>query len=272
MKLPLSLNFRDLGGIALQDGNAVPHGLYMRSGKLSILSPEQCAAMCHEHNIGCIIDLRTATEAEEFPDPIPDGVRYVQIPILSDATVGITHETGSDPVTVIRRLKDEPERLRALMPDMEELYQHMVEDEYSSQQVKKVLEVIAQNARQGTGTLFHCTAGKDRTGIIAMNLLRSLGASDKDIVKDYMRTNRSALWPTLKKCAGIFMLTHNMAIVKAAYRCFMANEKLLHIAMTHTTDSLRQTLSDFPDHGQHIGKSLHSMRGEHLLAKDKYRL
>ncbi|MBQ1924555.1 MAG: tyrosine-protein phosphatase, partial [Proteobacteria bacterium] len=50
---------------------------------------------------------------------------------------------------------------------------------------------------------FHCTAGKDRTGIVSMALLKSYGVSDEEIIKDYMRTNRNVLWPTIKKCIGI---------------------------------------------------------------------
>ena len=40
-------------------------------------------------NIKCVIDLRTSVEVAEFPDPLPDGVVYLQIPLLKDAAVGL---------------------------------------------------------------------------------------------------------------------------------------------------------------------------------------
>ena len=55
-----ALNLRDLGGIPLQDGKGkTPHGLYLRSGKLSALTPEECKKLCQEYHIACVIDLRT---------------------------------------------------------------------------------------------------------------------------------------------------------------------------------------------------------------------
>ena len=225
-----TLNFRDLGGLPIQDGT-VPKGLYMRSGKLSVVGSEQTAELCRKHNIQCIIDLRSPGETEEFPDPVPDGVAYVQIPLLTDATIGITRDTGSDPMTILRKYRNDPAKLRSMMPDMPALYHSMMTDPYSRGQVNKVLDLLQRNAEQGRGTLFHCTAGKDRTGIIAMALLMQMGASEKTILKDYLRTNRAVRWDTLKKCIGIFLLTHNLSFVRFAYRCFMANKEWLQLAM-----------------------------------------
>ncbi len=232
--LPRSLNFRDLGGIAVGDGGRVPHGLYMRSGKLSVLSAEQCEEMCRQHNITCIIDLRTPVEAQEFPDPVPPGVQYMQVPILSDAVVGITHESGSDPLAIMLNLRHHPDQLKQLMPDMGQIYRHMATDPQSRSQIEKVLTTLRDNAAAGRGTLFHCTAGKDRTGVIAMSLLRSLGASDTDIMRDYMRTNRSALWPTVKKCLAILVFTRSLTIARAALDCFLAHRRLASIYLHNT--------------------------------------
>ena len=117
------LNLRDLGGLPLANGEGVvPHGLFLRSGKLSVLSSERCAELCQKYRIDCVIDLRTPVEAVEFPDPLPDDVKYIQIPLLKDAAVGISHETGSDPMTIIRRLRKNPEKLKEMVPDFKTLY------------------------------------------------------------------------------------------------------------------------------------------------------
>ena len=192
------LNLRDLGGI----DDVIPKGLFLRSGKLSILTPTESAELCKRYHIQCVIDLRTPVESAEFPDPLPKGVEYLQIPLLKDAAVGITHETGSDPMTIIRNLRKHPEKLMEM-----------------------------KNADKGITTLFHCTAGKDRTGIASMALLKSYGVGNEDIVRDYMRTNRNAFWPTIKKCLGVALLTRKWTLVKAAYRSFMADRKLIETAI-----------------------------------------
>ena len=221
------LNIRDIGG-----GN-VPKGLFVRSGKLSILTPEECAGLCNRYNIKCVIDLRTPVESAEFPDPLPESVDYLQIPLLKDAAVGITHETGSDPMTIIKNLRKNPDKLKAMIPDFKALYTDIVTDEYSRSQLDKVVKTLRDNAEKEICTLFHCTAGKDRTGIVSMALLKSYGVSDEEIIKDYMRTNRNAFWPTMKKCVGVGLLTRNWSLVKTAYRSFMAQRVLIETAIKH---------------------------------------
>lgn len=222
------LNLRDLGGIG---GGLVPHGLFLRSGKLSVLTPDECSELCRKYNIKCVIDLRTPIESAEFQDPLPEGVVYQQISLLKDAAVGITHETGSDPMTIIRNLRKHPEKLKEMIPDFKQLYTDIVTDEYSRRQLDKVVETLRKNAEDGKCTLYHCTAGKDRTGIVSMALLKSYGVNDDEIVKDYMRTNRNAFWPTIKKCVAVGLLTWNWSLVKTAYTSFMARKELILTAI-----------------------------------------
>lgn len=222
------LNLRDIGGMG---GGLVPHGLFLRSGKLSILTPDECAELCRKYNIKCVIDLRTPIESAEFQDPLPEGVEYLQIPLLKDAAVGITHETGSDPMTIIRNLRKQPEKLKEMIPDFKQLYTDIVTDEYSRCQLDKVVETLRKNAEDGICTLYHCTAGKDRTGIVSMALLKSYGVSHEEIVEDYMRTNCNAFWPTVKKCMAVGLLTWNWSLVKTAYVSFMARKELIETAI-----------------------------------------
>ena len=187
------LNLRDLGGIPFSNGKGkMPDGLYLRSGKLSILTKEECAELSRKYRIGCVIDLRTPVESTEFPDPLPPEVEYLQMPLLNDVAVGITHETGSDPMTIIRNLRKHPEKLKEMIPDFTALYTNIVTDEYSRRQLDKVVAKLKENGDKGICTLFHCTAGKDRTGIVSMALLKSYGVSDKEIIRDYMRTRSTS--------------------------------------------------------------------------------
>ena len=226
------LNLRDLGELPSSDGEGkTPRGLYLRSGKLSALTLEECNKLCQKYHIACVIDLRTPIEAQEFPDPLPDGVEYEQISLLKDSAVGITHETGSDAMTIIRNLRKQPEKLKEMVPDFASMYEQIVTDGYSRGQLDQAVALLRKNAAEGKCTLFHCTAGKDRTGIVSMALLKSYGVSDEDIILDYMRTNRNAFWPTIKKCLGVLILTHNWELVKICYTSFMAQRELIERAI-----------------------------------------
>ena len=226
------LNLRDLGGLSFDQG-MIPRGLFLRSGKLSVLSKKQCSKLCQKYHINCVIDLRTPVEAAEFPDLLPNDVNYIQIPLIKDAAVGISHETGSDPMTIIRRLRKHPEKLKEMVPDFMALYRDVVTDVFSRKQLDKVVATLKSNAEKGLCTLFHCTAGKDRTGIVSMALLKSYGVPEEDIIHDYMRTNRNAFLPTMKKCIGIGLMTWNWDLVKIAYQSFMARKELIQIAIKH---------------------------------------
>lgn len=222
------LNLRDISWVG---GGIVPRGLYLRSGKLSILAKDECNELYKRYGIRCVIDLRTPVESAEFPDPLPDGVTYMQVPLLKDAAVCITHETGSDPMTIIRNLRRNPEKLKEMIPDFKTLYTDIVTDNYCRSQLDKVVGILRSNAEEGICTLYHCTAGKDRTGIVSMALLKSYGVSNDGIIKDYMRTNRNAFWPTVKKCVGIGLMTGNWGLVKTAYSSFMAQRELIRTAI-----------------------------------------
>lgn len=222
------LNLRDLSSVC-----GVAKGLFLRSGKLSILTPDECRQLCSQYGVRCVIDLRTPIESAEYPDPLPPGVDYLQMPLLEDATVGITHETGSDPMTVVRSLRKHPEKLKELIPDFTALYTDIVTTDYSRRQLDKVVATLRENASKGICTLFHCTAGKDRTGIVSMALLKSYGVGSEDIVRDYLRTNRHTFWPTVKKCLGVAYLTRSWSLTKTAYSAFMVHRALIETAMAH---------------------------------------
>ena len=85
-------NFRDLGGISTQCGREIPSGLLFRSANLSTATDEDL------DRISTVIDLRTATGRERWPDRLPQHVAYHPIPIFDEATAGITREASLDSV------------------------------------------------------------------------------------------------------------------------------------------------------------------------------
>lgn len=174
MKHPV--NFRDLGGIPTTDGRQVKQNLLLRSGRLSGLSPAETRRLLEDYHLTTILDLRSQPEREEFPnDPLP--VQTVVIDIF-----------GENPGRSAS--KDFLESLRTVAQvdkGMEMLYADLIQNPMALAGYRKFLDAVLGTTEGAV--LFHCFAGKDRTGIGAAILLTLLGVGQEEIFRDYLRTN-----------------------------------------------------------------------------------
>ncbi len=157
-------NFRDLGGIQNSRGRIIPYGMLFRSARLTAAEPAEIAG------ISAIIDLRTDIGRERAPDRIPEGTSYHILPIFDEQAAGITRSGSPDTV-----------------PDMVSLYRQMITEHQEA--VQKVLSVIFKHDFTSGGILWHCTAGKDRCGVITAYVLSALGVDRDTIMADYMLSN-----------------------------------------------------------------------------------
>ena len=179
IKLRHVKNYRDLGGIKTADGRDTRPRMLIRGTTLFDLSPLSVSMLKEQYNLKTIIDLRTQKEKLEKPDVEIDGVEILHMPIIDEAVAGISHEKK------VRSMKS-----LVMMPPMEELYVNMVKNQ-SLDNVVRVLKFILTMPAQKYALAFHCTAGKDRTGIIAALLLAFLGVDRETIIKDYLLTNKN---------------------------------------------------------------------------------
>jgi protein-tyrosine phosphatase len=68
-------------------------------------------------------------------------------------------------------------------------YEDMIESESAQKAYRKFFDVLLKNTVDGESVIFHCTAGKDRTGFGALLALSALGVPLNTIKKDYLLTN-----------------------------------------------------------------------------------
>lgn len=171
-RLPIAggYNFRDLGGIPTKDGKLTAWGKLFRADDLSTLAEEDLAYL-ESIPLHTVVDFRTLEAAKRSPDKLPSTVKqYVQLPLVPgnlDPREAI--EPGQEPV-------------------WEEFMQHMSVDLVVSPEniaVYRSLFAHLQNA-ESQPLLFHCAAGKDRTGIAAAYILFSLGVEKEEVLKNYM--------------------------------------------------------------------------------------
>jgi protein-tyrosine phosphatase len=174
-----TMNFRDLGGYVGRDGRSVRWGRVFRSDALHALTPADLGVVA-ELGLRSVFDLRWSHERERQPTAIPTshGLRSVHLIV------------GEDPdVTNTPELMDQI--LDGTLPEADDgfmatMYADMLRDGAGS--FGRLLGHLTED--DWLPALFHCTAGKDRTGIAAMLLLSVLGVPDEVILDDYELTNQ----------------------------------------------------------------------------------
>lgn len=150
-------NVRELGGYVNRDGIRLKEHRLLRGGDLSRMTQEDLERL-YVYGIHTSIDLRKETEKEGASDPFEAGGRwnYHAIPIRGKVD-----------------LRDPKEMLY-------KLYQSFLDD--FAQEFRKEFQVIAEAE---DGVIFHCTAGKDRTGVTAMLILALCDVCEEQIIADY---------------------------------------------------------------------------------------
>lgn len=175
------VNFRDLGGIKAADGKVVKHKRLLRSGEPVGLDPEDVRALVQDYHLTQIIDFRSADEQAQRPDDPIDGVGYMHLNLMQK----MNKNTSLDSFFSADL---SPEKAAA---GMTEIYEEIMLNEYA---MKGYQAFFGELLRRPEGAvLFHCFAGKDRTGIGAALVLSALGAAEEEIMKDYLKTNRQRI-------------------------------------------------------------------------------
>ena len=192
MKLELKTvkNARDLGGMTTYDGRVVKHGKLFRTANLSALSYEDGEYLL-SLGLKRVLDLRTSSVISASPNVHLDGVEYIHIPIVRELDSRVTTKKDYESrsmadILLTFSLDFGGEGVRW----MRSFYGDLYSSDYSLSQYKIFLDYIKNNT-QGA-LIFHCTAGKDRTGVGAILLLTLLGVKREQIFADYLKTNESA--------------------------------------------------------------------------------
>lgn len=172
-------NFRELGGYATADGHHIKEGVFYRSAALASMSDEELNNI-RKLGIKTIVDFRSSAERNEFPDPEIPGIRNIHLSAMRD-------ESGRDidysPKQIIKNAL-RSQRGSIVETNIDHFYDFLIFDNTAYRQFFRLL------LDDQTPILFHCTAGKDRTGVAAILILLALGVREETIEKDYLLTNK----------------------------------------------------------------------------------
>ena len=164
------VNFRDLGGYRNSQGQTVRWRRLFRSDALQDMTPSDAVYAMEELGIRLVVDLRNPDEAErDGRGPLPGlGATYTHHPLLLER--GFPPFTGGD---VVERLSS--------------TYQWLIHN--SGPRVADAVNAITD--ANGSAVVFHCSAGKDRTGLLAAMVLEVLEVDAETIRADYLLTNEA---------------------------------------------------------------------------------
>ena len=179
-------NARELGGYCTEDGRTIKKGLLLRSAALCGISDDDVRLLTNTYHLQHIIDFRMNMELVNAGDPAMDGVKYHHYDVLSSLDL----DNNEKPDIDIKSLDLAKTTRLAVSAGM--LRDNMYIGFLTSESGKKAFAGFFQillSADSDRAVLWHCTGGKDRTGVAAMLLLSVLGADEEAIVSDYLLTN-----------------------------------------------------------------------------------
>lgn len=185
-----TLNLRDIGGYETVDGRHVRRGRLFRSDHLNEVTDAGFGVLA-DLGLRTVLDLRLQNERESQPSRLPAGVDVRNVNPLGAAGASqhqMMDDIRSGRVTSITDA------------DMAGMYLTMLTD--AGEMFAAVVRVAGRP--DDLPALFHCTAGKDRTGVAAAVLLRLLGVPDEVILADFALTNEYRTAPRIAQMTPEF--------------------------------------------------------------------
>ena len=167
-------NFRDIGGYATVEGRRVRRGLLYRSGVLTYLTPPDHAAIAPA-GIRTIVDLRREDEIAAEPTTWPGPVHKLSWPLdesIASSQRGAPWEHSASGAEAREWL----------------ITSYATMKDWLVAPLRGLFDVVLDG---GTPLLFHCAAGKDRTGFCAGVVLGLLGVAQEAILADYALTDKA---------------------------------------------------------------------------------
>jgi protein-tyrosine phosphatase len=171
-------NFRDLGGLKTANGRQIKAGKIFRSSLLRPNIPEEIEFL-ESLKMDAVVDLRTTQEIKEKGgDILPAGVEYIHADVYGDTKFKVLAPTRKSKFDLIFQKENKLLEIREGMADS---YEYLV----TSQPYSAIFKLMSE----GKTFDFHCTAGKDRTGVASMMIELALGRTREDILHEYLLSN-----------------------------------------------------------------------------------
>lgn len=169
-------NFRDIGGYRTRDGHVVRTGLAYRSDQLDRIADADLATLAGLRGL-VVADLRTGTERAREPDRLPPGARHVILDVAADSSKSL----GGDMRLAMAQIARGEGQALLVAANREFVSLPSARRSYAA--------LIRLMLAPGGPVIYHCTAGKDRTGWATAVVLMLLGVPRETVMRDYLLSN-----------------------------------------------------------------------------------
>jgi protein-tyrosine phosphatase len=168
-------NVRDLGGLPLVGGGYTKSGVLFRGDTLQELTAGD-VALLRSFGLRTVIDLRTPTEADNEGRGLlaSEPIEYANLPFMADELMAPGRDQARDLMVAERRESDRVDHYLNYL-------------RYAGDRVVDAVRIMA--SPDGLPAVFHCAAGKDRTGVLAALVLDAVGVERDAIIADFVLTN-----------------------------------------------------------------------------------
>ena len=214
-------NVRDLGGMPAEGGRRIRKGRLLRAGILAKATAEDIRILTQEHHVKTIVDLRGDEEIAQAPDPVIEGVRHHRNGLLPSRNIGVSHEED---------IFHSAKKMGEGFDHMVSVYAMLVNEERAISRLRQFIGYLLEQ-KEGA-VLWHCTAGKDRTGIASMILQTALGVPQDLIMHDYLYSNVCLKKDFDALLAEVLIRTDDENIIENARQMMLAREEYLQTFMT----------------------------------------
>ncbi|MGN0813398.1 MAG: tyrosine-protein phosphatase [Candidatus Coproplasma sp.] len=183
-------NARQLGGYVSSDGRKVKDGLLLRTGGIANISDQTAQKLSTYYNVKYVIDLRMDFERKNSPDREIKGAENIGISVYN------TDMTDPEVIELMKKIQaaagDDVQQgiLCSQAGTYKTQYSKILMSEQGQKGFTQFFDILLQNNGEGA-ILWHCTYGKDRTGVAGALILYALGVDEDIIMQDFLLTNEA---------------------------------------------------------------------------------
>lgn len=215
-------NFRELGGYKTKTGQTIKYRKIIRSSGLFGLVDEDLSYLS-EYGVRKVVDFRSPEEKHDEPDKPIEGSENIFNPVFSIDETKNSGDAGDMREVLLKEGNGENQMLW--------VYQDIVSNPHANQAYRNFFDVLLNNTEDNKSVLFHCTAGKDRTGFGAAMFLSALNVDENIIIEDYLLSNKYLEDFARSKIDEIKEQGLPDDIVSKLYDLFMVRESYIEAAL-----------------------------------------
>lgn len=178
-------NARELGGYRTVDEKTVKSGLLLRTSALNGISDEDIRLLTDVYRVEHIIDFRMTMEMIGTGDPPINGAQYHHLNVIDLSSLPPQEPEMDISSFDVVQIVEMSEQFGMLDENM---YIGFLMTETGKRAYADFFRILL-DAAPDRAVLWHCTGGKDRTGLAAMLTLSALGVDEETVMKDYLLTN-----------------------------------------------------------------------------------